>query len=178
MGREIRMVPKDWEHPTYINEYRGEEARPMFNESFKAACAEWDESKRKWDNREDPYAKDEHYEKYTFEEWHGERPDNPDYYMPDWPADERTHLMMYENTSEGTPLSPAFETPEELARWLAGNGASSFGSFTASYEEWLTVCRGGWAPSGGIQDGEMMGGVELMHKNKQDKEAQEPVGEG
>lgn len=54
--------------------------------------------------------------------------------------------MMYENTSEGTPISPAFETPEELAHWLADNGASAFGSETASYESWLRICRGGFAP--------------------------------
>ena len=67
--------------------------------------------------------------------------------MPAWPAKERTHYQMYENTSEGTPISPVCETPEELARWLADNKASSFGSMTATYEEWLPTCRGGWAPS-------------------------------
>ena len=67
--------------------------------------------------------------------------------MPDWPAEQCTHLMMYEDTSEGTPISPAFATPEELARWLTDNGASAFGSSTGSYEGWLRVAKGGWAPS-------------------------------
>src|SRR5574338_986242 len=40
-------------------------------------------------------------------------------------------FMMYENTTEGTPISPAFETLEELARWLADNKASSFANMTA-----------------------------------------------
>lgn len=68
-------------------------------------------------------------------------------------------LMMYETTSEGTPLSPAFETPEELARWCADHGASAFGRQTASYGAWLQVARGAWAPSvivtpgGGIESG-------------------------
>jgi hypothetical protein len=39
------------------------------------------------------------------------------------------------------------ESPEALARWLADNGASSFGSMTATYEQWLVVCRGNSAPS-------------------------------
>ena len=81
-------------------------------------------------------------------------------YMPDWPEAERTHLMMYENTSEGTPISPPFATPEELARWCADNGASAFGASKATYEQWLSVARGGYAPSMVIVDGKMMSGVE------------------
>jgi hypothetical protein len=42
----------------------------------------------------------------------------PEEFMPNWPIDQRTHLMMYETCTEGTPISPAFETPEELALWL------------------------------------------------------------
>ena len=67
--------------------------------------------------------------------------------MPRWTDAERTHLMMYEDTSEGTPISPAFETPEELARWLVDNKASAFGGDTASYEGWLRVAQGGFACS-------------------------------
>ena len=67
--------------------------------------------------------------------------------------------MMYEDTSEGTPISPAFQTPEELAHWLADTNASAFGNDGASYEAWLRIARGGWAPSmvfttdGGLQSG-------------------------
>ena len=82
----------------------------------------------------------------TYEQYRGQRPHRDDY-MPNWPVDQRTHLMMYEDTSEGTPLSPAFKTPEELAQWLADTNASAFGSEGASYEAWLRVARGGWAPS-------------------------------
>ena len=67
--------------------------------------------------------------------------------MPNWQLNERTHLMMYETTSEGTPISPAFETAEELARWLADTGASSFGDATATYEQWMETIRAGSAPS-------------------------------
>lgn len=56
--------------------------------------------------------------------------------------------QLWETTSEGSPISPPKATPEELARWLADNGASSFGSSTESYETWLKFIRGpGWAPS-------------------------------
>ncbi len=81
-----------------------------------------------------------------YEQYSGQRPHRDDY-MPNWPESERTHLMMYEDTSEGTPISPAFATPEELARWLTDNGASAFGDSTGSYEGWLRAAQGGWAPS-------------------------------
>lgn len=161
MGREIRMVPKEWKHPTYINPHRGEVYKPLHEGPFSTALAEWEEAKAKWDRREDPYAEAEYYERHTFEEWHGRRP-NPDNYMPEWSEEERTHLMMYENTSEGTPISPAFETPEELARWLTEAGASSFGSLTATYDEWLAVCKRGWSPSLVIENGKQKSGVEHM----------------
>lgn len=77
----------------------------------------------------------------VYEQWAGQRPHKDDY-MPNWLAEQRTHLMMYEDTSEGTPISPAFATPEELARWLADNGASIFGNSTATYERWLQIASG------------------------------------
>jgi hypothetical protein len=45
--------------------------------------------------------------------------------------------QMWETTSDGSPISPVFATPQELARWLADSGASVFGKHTATYEEWL-----------------------------------------
>lgn len=43
--------------------------------------------------------------------------------------------QMWETTSEGSPISPPFATPEELARWLADTGASAFGNQTATFDE-------------------------------------------
>lgn len=149
MGREVRRVPADWEHPKYENWERGEGYKPLF------------------DGDDYQSAHDEFIEKLNAEglqaaiDYFGGAPDENDY-MPRWKPEERTHLMMYEDTSEGTPISPAFETPEELARWLADNGASSFGQSTATYEQWLPICRGGWAPSMVIAGGQMMSGVEFM----------------
>lgn len=94
--------------------------------------------------------------------WAGEAPDepNPDWYMPDWKPEERTHYMMYENTSEGTPLSPAFAEPEELARWLADTGASAFAGYTARYDEWLSTIKRGSAVSAVIDGNGIRSGVE------------------
>ena len=155
MGREIRRVPGDWKHPTtgYGSKLR---FVPLFGGSFAESAAEWDEGAAKWAEglRKDwgssfdgtGWQPREADDGDSFEEWTGARP-REDEYMPDWPAEQRTHLMMYENTSEGTPLSPAFETPEELARWLADNNASAMGCQGATYEQWLATCRAGWAPS-------------------------------
>jgi len=56
--------------------------------------------------------------------------------------------QMWETTSEGSPISPVFETPEGLATWLAKSKASTFGPMTADYDTWLKMIVGsGWAPS-------------------------------
>lgn len=161
MGREVRKVPADWVHPEA--KFHGRTGhQPMFDQSFKDAEKEWlaDFDRVRAGQMDD-------IEKECYPngvcEWASENtPPDPAYYMPDWTDEERTHFMMYEDTSEGTPISPAFETPEELARWLTDNGASTFASYTATYEQWLPICRGGFAPSMVISGGKIMGGVEAM----------------
>ncbi len=53
--------------------------------------------------------------------------------------------QMWEDCSEGSPISPVFKTPEELAHWLEDTGASAFGSSTARYDEWMATIRAGYA---------------------------------
>lgn len=175
MGREVRMVPPDWQHPRYtvdnapfpraVGRYI-----PAFDRDYEASYEEWrDEDVPRWlEGRSlwleegvvvgysgryrktiaEVVAKEAQRgpvpENPTYEWWAGEHPAAPrsSGYMPQWPAEQRTHYMMYEDTSEGTPISPAFATPHELAKWLAETGASVFGSQTASYEEWLAITMG------------------------------------
>lgn len=142
MGREVRRVPATWVHPrddrgSYVPMYEGEK--------YERSRDEWIEKL----NTEGMQAAID---------WCGNPPDI-NHYMPNWPESERTHYMMYEDTSEGTPISPAFATPEELARWLADTGASSFGSSTASYDAWLRIAQGGWAPSMVVIGGAVYDGV-------------------
>ena len=55
--------------------------------------------------------------------------------------------QLWETTSEGSPMSPVFSSPEELAVWLEYNKISSFGTMTRSYDQWLDFIKGpGWAP--------------------------------
>lgn len=143
MSRKCRRVPAGWVHPF---DFARKQHVPLHN-GFDAAKREYDEISAKWEDglvedyldggwkpREPGYST-------TLEEWHGERPD-PANYCPDWPEAERTHYQMYEETSEGTPISPVFATPEDLARWLADNGASAFAGMTLSYERWLEIAKG------------------------------------
>jgi len=165
MGREVRMVPKAWEHP------RNEDGNfiPLCKGSYATRAAEWDFAREQWGKglQEDWAggwkARDGNaltIARYT--DWAGPRP-SPDDYMPEWPEEVATHLMMYEDTSEGTPISPAFATPEELARWLADNNASAFANDTATYEQWLSTCKRGWAVSAVmVAGGPMTSGVAGM----------------
>lgn len=47
--------------------------------------------------------------------------------------------QMWEDTSEGSPITPVFRTAEELAEYCEREGVSWFGSSTASKEAWLRV---------------------------------------
>lgn len=71
--------------------------------------------------------------------------------------------QMWETVSEGSPISPVFATPHELAlhmsktRWGADTGTS--------YEAWMNmICGDGWAPSmlGSSQKG-LMNGVQGLY---------------
>lgn len=115
MGREVRRVPKDWQHPqnedgTFI---------PLNARSILQ------------------YQHDDDPEEEKIRE---------DELMPDF-GETATHLQMYEDTTEGTPISPVFERAEDLATWLFENKASAFGSSTATREQWLAMIHQGWAPA-------------------------------
>ncbi len=160
MGREVRRVPKDWEHPKKRGSYV-----PLHGGSVSELQKRWDEEAAQWKRGmrrgwtgEPAWVPHGQRKDYPFEDWDGDRPDAADY-MPDWPEVERTHLQMYETCTEGTPISPVFKSPEKLARWLADNGASSFGHMTATYEQWLATIKRGSAVSAFIQGGVITSGV-------------------
>lgn len=145
MSREVRRVPKDWKHPK--NE-RG--AFLPLHDGYETARDEF----MKLLNEKGLQAALDYF---------GRAPNQEDY-MPDWPDDERTHVMMYETTTEGTPISPAFATVEELARWLADTGASALADRTATYEQWLAMCRQGSSVSAVCTSEGWKSGVEAMEK--------------
>jgi hypothetical protein len=98
MGREIRRVPKGWEHP----KKRGKGYIPLYDQSYQEALADYQENPEDW----------------------GPSPPDEEYYRPDWPDDERTCYQIYETVSEGTPISPVFEAESEIHDWLIAQGYS------------------------------------------------------
>jgi hypothetical protein len=120
MGREIRKVPANWEHPVKADTYGRERLQPMYDETFADAAAKWKENFLKWESGERPsYCTDEH-KNLEYWEWENSPPDR-DYYRP-WSDDEATWFQVWETVSEGTPVSPPFATEEELIEYLAENG--------------------------------------------------------
>jgi hypothetical protein len=53
--------------------------------------------------------------------------------------------QVWETVSEGSPISPVFATPEELAAWMSENGTGLDAG--KSKETWLAFIHRGWAPS-------------------------------
>lgn len=45
--------------------------------------------------------------------------------------------QLWDTSFAGCPVSPVFETPDELARWLYDNNVHAFGAFTLSFEKWM-----------------------------------------
>jgi len=162
MGREVRRVPANWKHPTN----KDGEYIPLLEGPYSKSLASWEEERLKWDNglvsdwNGGWKAKPSEEECPSYEDWNGPRPEAKDY-MPEWPEEEKTHLMMYETCTEGTPISPAIADKYELAHWLEDNKASAFGDSTASWESWLATIEAGWAISAVIVGGKIESGVEF-----------------
>lgn len=49
--------------------------------------------------------------------------------------------QIWEDTSEGSPITPVFKTAEELAEYCEREGVSWFGSYTAKKENWLRLIK-------------------------------------
>lgn len=49
--------------------------------------------------------------------------------------------QLWETTSEGSPISPVFETLDELCEWCENN-ATTFASCKASKDEWMQMLSG------------------------------------
>lgn len=50
--------------------------------------------------------------------------------------------QIWENTSEGSPITPVFKTAEELAEYCEREGVSWYAHETASKEDWLQLING------------------------------------
>lgn len=142
MGREIRRVPPNWEHPRRdcthspwkggcdeAKQHGGKCYQPMHDSDAEAAFADWQEEYAEWlagehdrvnaEYGEAEYPKAEPYR--AFCNWHGQPPD-PNYYRTKWDESAATWYQVYQTVSEGSPVTPPFATKEELIDYLVANG--------------------------------------------------------
>ena len=67
--------------------------------------------------------------------------------------------QIWETVSEGSPVSPVFEKPEDLANWMIKNDTSITKSST--FEDWMRfITKTQYAPSLIVENGVVKNGVE------------------
>lgn len=118
MGRNIIMVPPNWEHPMKEGWERGQKTKvfqPMNDKNYEDARSEWIDGLIEWEKEGQTALQDCEYWDYN-----GQPPDK-EYYRP-WKDEEATWFQLWETVSEGTPVTPPFATKQELADYLAENG--------------------------------------------------------
>ena len=129
MGREIRRVAANWNHPT---DEKGNYI-PMHS-SFPYNETEIQEGLR------DGWLK-------------GQSPNYGVAVMPQWPEAQRVHIQVYETVTEGTPVTPHFGTKEELAKYLSENGDFAYQkgysaiSPKPTYDQAIRFIEDGYVPS-------------------------------
>lgn len=138
MSREIRRVPKEWEHPT---DDRGHHI-PMYDHDVETKSKEWFEGWEQWrqgiHKYQIKYPENNPPDYSAYIDYAGRSP-NPETCRPAFTS-EPTCYQIYETVSEGTPVSPVFESEDEMESWLIGQGTS----FKAA----KVFIKSGWVPSG------------------------------
>ena len=166
MGRQLLRVPPNWEHPkTTRYDYhlcRDVECYKPLHNDYEAALVDFEDDVAKMGMEE------------ALEERGGALV-RDDY--TDFKGFEPTWYQVYETVSEGTPVTPAFETREELVEYLVENGdfwdqkrrtAGPRGGFQMSCDPWSRksaeafVMGSGWAPSMVVSSGVLQSGVDGM----------------
>lgn len=131
MGREIRRVPPNWEHPRD----RFGNYKPIFDQDYETAAQEWMQALLDFEadkNGEKTKATERGIKFYW--DWDGMPPDL-DYYRPKW-EQEATHYQIYEDVSEGTPISPVFASLGEMKEWILAQGYSEHDADQFIEYEW------------------------------------------
>lgn len=120
MGREVRLVPPNWQHPRCD---RGD-LQPMYRGPFSKVFTQWLED---FDRIRRGDLSETERECYAGEiplaEWLKDEgsPLDPAYYTP-WEPKDATWFQVWETVSEGTPVTPAFATASELIDYLVEGG--------------------------------------------------------
>ena len=127
MGREVRRVPPNWDHPSRKPEcdpYRHGGFQPMHDEHIQDALSRWlaefDRVRRgDLSDFEREYCSGDGGLAVWIQEF--EQPPDPNYCRP-WRDDEATWWQVWETVSEGTPVTPPFATQAELVDYLVEHG--------------------------------------------------------
>lgn len=165
MGREIRRVPLNWKHPKKEPDdlhYRegSDNYQPLYDRGYNQEAKEWMAGLLRWEAGDRTTDDTEYNYFWEYEGW----PPDKKYYRPDWTEEQMNGYCLYETVSEGTPVSPVFDTLYGLAEYLAGNG--DFWDQKRGHGGWgiaraKAFCETGWAPSfvstsNGIFEGKLM----------------------
>jgi hypothetical protein len=123
MGREIRRVPPNWDHPRGIRRNGREDFVPMHDQTWEAAAEEW---LADFDRiRRGDLSKWEKYDRGVVD-WAAENPapdpNSEDVLYRPWSDEEATWFQVWQTVSEGSPVTPPFSTPEDLIAYLAAHG--------------------------------------------------------
>ena len=139
MGRELMRVPLDFDWPLYV--------------VWEGYCPSIETLHELFDE-EQPWLRDVEDECMTVcgkcKEANGRCSERAPYCIFENPANHAKWFrhppkgdgyQAWETTSEGSPISPVFETLEALCAWLAEN-ATTFGSCRATAGEWAELLTG------------------------------------
>jgi len=74
--------------------------------------------------------------------------------------------QIWETVSEGSPISPVFEKPEDLAQWMVSNDSRK-ATADMTYDNWLVfITKGQVAPTAIICNGKMTSGTKAVAEKK------------
>lgn len=153
MGREIRHVPPDWQHP---HDEKGGFV-PLYDDDYESASLEWIENFSLWQVGKHE-AQPCKYCRFFWE--YDSPPDEKCYRKRKWSASEATHFQVYETVSEGTPITPHFPSKEILVEWLCNN-KDYWGDGPLSRTQAEAFVKDEWVPSLVIQDRQILKGMEI-----------------
>lgn len=168
MGREIRKVPKNWKHP---KDSKGN-FLPLHNQNSDDAFAEW---LLMIDNARKGIFEYDFDKEKSLHQFCSENPcPSPEMLLP-YKDDECDCFQIYETVSEGTPVSPVFETKEQLIEWMAMPiDMESEYTYISPYDGEVTSMQGKtreiaeafakseWAPSMTMHNGVIKTNVETL----------------
>lgn len=122
MGREIRRVPPNLEHPRYTkdtarNQRDIGEYMPMHDETFEETSRKWKEGYAAWEAGTHESLSYYREQDRDTQYWEYDSPPDRELCRPAF-TEEPTWFQVYQTVSEGTPVTPPFATREELVEYL------------------------------------------------------------